>query len=82
MYEVYYYINNRAHRWEYIFSSFWGASYKATCIFDEHGFPVDIIDSTTGEVLTIIDNDGVYIAPTVDKITLCRRLEELSSKNS
>ena len=81
MYEVNYYINNRRYRWDYIFSTLWGASYKATCIFEEHGFPVDIVDNTTGEVLVVLDSVGVYIAPTVEKKNICSRLENFSQIN-
>ena len=81
MFEVYYYIDKMPHRYDYVFSTLFGATYKACSIFEEHGFPVDIMDNTTGEILVIIEPNNLYIAPTVNKIELSGRIDKLFSEN-
>ena len=66
MYTVYYYMNKQPHRYTFVFETLWGAIFKARCLFEEHGFPTDVMRDGTGEIVAIFEPGNNWIAENDD----------------
>jgi len=51
MYQLTYWQNNKPISYDYFFQSLWAAVFKARAITESHGFPTDVISSTTGAIM-------------------------------
>ena len=64
MYEITYYLNEDAVRYDILFNTVWGAVFKARCITESHKVCTDVVDKQYGNILAAFSPDGsVYADP-------------------
>jgi len=64
MYQVTYWQDNKPIPYNYFFQSLWAAVFKARAITESHGFPTDVMSSTTGAIMVEFEPESrkaVYI---------------------
>ena len=63
MYQINYY-NGKPVIFDYCFQSLWAATFKARAITESHGFPTEVMESTTGAIMVQFEPESrkaIYI---------------------
>ena len=63
MYQINYY-NGKPVIFNYCFQSLWAAVFKARAITESHGFPTEVMESTTGAIMVQFEPESqkaIYI---------------------
>ena len=79
MFKVNYYLNDKVNTFDYNFATTFAATIKARAIYMEHGIPSDVVDMTTGEVMAIFSQGGIYLADAFRENTIPEIVEDLTA---
>lgn len=79
MFKVNYYLNDKVNTFDYNFATALAATIKARAIYMEHGIPSDVVDMTTGEVMAIFSQGGIYLADAFRENTIPEIVEDLTA---
>ena len=68
-YSVCYYMNKIPKRYDFIFTTAFGAIFTARSIFERFGLATDVMDNHTGEIIAIFEPDNIYVSSEIDDLS-------------